>query len=237
MTETTLLPYNFVVDARDNAAWNTLGYWVWLRASFQRKIYYNYTCRRIGKILGVSQGTAAHHLNVMKKLGWVYEQDGHLFIPPMKKFNRDSIIKVAIHSHRQAQTDELKRIPIINNLFTQGKRIEKKKKVLMKSCTIRGKVSKSEYKMVSKAGGFKKLELSLNDYTTLSNSTIGNIFSASKRTGSRLQVRLNNMGLIKSEAVYERVNVDFFALPSNVFLYRGKHYVRRRSNRIISTTQ
>lgn len=219
-------------QAREDNTWDTLAYWIWLKASYQKPVYYNYTYRSIGRILKISKSCAAKHIKIMLDYDWVYIENGHLFLRPFHDLHPKEVTKIKIFERKQDQISSLKAKEITNNLDRQSRKISKKRDTIQSANSKNKPVSKKQYKEIRKVGGLKKYEISLNDRTTLSNKKISIIFGCCKRTASSLQVRMNKCGLIKSEACYEKINVDYNFLPINCFLYNNKYYVKRLANTI-----
>lgn len=170
----------------------------------------------------------------MRDLGWTYEENRHLFLVSMDEYKLTEIIRVPIFDNKLDQITALKSVVVINNTLKQSKRIFKKTEIVKKANTPCGGIKKSQYKMIQRKGGLLKFEKSINSRTTLTNYKIGDIFGLSKRTGSRLQVRMNKLGLIKSEACYQRANIDSFEKPKNAFMYRNLYFAVRMANTITS---
>lgn len=232
MLKKVCVPYQLVQEARDNAEWKTLCYWVWLNSKFHKKVFYNYSLRSIAKLLGVAPNTANHHIKRMIDMGWAHTHKGHLFLVKKEDFPNKSIIHIPVDETRKRQIILLRGILLNKHIFIQEKARDNKKEIVQKASSLYGKMTRKQIRFIRKSGGVAKLEVSINERTTLSNKTIGAIFSLSKRSGSRIQSEMNQMGLIKSDAVYEKVNVDYFNLPKNVFLHRDGIYRKRIANAI-----
>ena len=226
------ISYPMLKTAEAENAWATLCYWIWLKAKFQKPIYYNYTARSIGKLLNISKSASSNHIKLMLKYDWVHIKDKHLVLNNFHDINTKLVFKVDIFPIKSEQIASLKFRIIKNNIVTQSKKIKSKKDTVKKARSPYAKLSKTQVRDIRKKGGVEMYEKSLNDRTTLSNKKIAEMLHCCKRTASKVQVRLNKMKLIKSTAFYEPINLGFNVLPTNCFLYKDKFYVKRMANTI-----
>lgn len=225
--------------------------WLWLKATriYRNGIFTAFTYKKFCALTGVADSCARKHLKYMLQEGWCRLIDGNLHFASINKLkgfdSKGGCVLIPIKDDRNDQITEFRYACIRYNINAQKRRIFKKKKAVQK-CRTNQRLTKTELKMVQKAGGEKMLENSLLDYTTLSNKKIGAMFGLQIHSGGRIQGLLRSKRMISTQPVFKVVKRN--ATVSDYAMYKRyslmpctfnagrKEILVRGSNRIGLTT-
>lgn len=210
----------------------TLHYYILIRKLYKTPHIYNYSCRKLSKLTGVSTSVISHHIKIMLEKGIAYVHNGNLCFKSQTKVNamfgrRKTIINLQFHKNKTRMLDELRSVILIQNLNNQKTRISKGSEIVKKCKAPALKLSKKELKYLTKHGGEKQLEKSINRRVTLSNKKFGSLFKRSQYSGILYQKRLNQMGVIKSSQKIEIISDKFHP---EMMRYALKGFFRTKNN-------
>lgn len=239
------IPLSIINAANETNSFPTLRVWVVLKQLSRNTILFNLNYANLSKITGISHTSLRYHVSRMVDSGLAKHQHGHLHltgINKLKKHDRETCVLVPVERSKSKQILQFQKALIHRNIKNQEKQIKRKEGIVSNCNRPHGKVSKSALKLISKSGGIKKLQSSVQSVTTLANKTIGKMFSRSQNTGQRIQKKLRDAGLIKTKARFElfkAIATPFEAayLNSNfesghIYNYANGSVYRRLSNSI-----
>lgn len=221
------IPISLIAKANEDAEFDTLRVWIALKQLYKRHtIIYNLRYDTLSNQTGISHTTLRKHIRIMFDNKWVkWTKNGHLIltsINKLKKHKNETCILVPVQKNKSDQILHLRKVILHRNIKNQEKQIKQKKEIIHKCGRASGLLSKSEMSKMKKAGGLTKLENSLQTVTTLSNKSIGQLFTKSngltlsRVTGCRIQSKLRKEHLIKT-----KTRVELFKTNSSIFEYNS----------------
>lgn len=233
-----------IEDAFNEGWHDTLYYYIKLRATYEKPIFYNFTNRKTAKIIGVSPSVVCKHIKIILEKNLAHITDGHLQFYSLNKIlkrteDRQSVINLPVWSEKRKMIDELRGVLLVQRLNNQLVSIHNKNTIVKKLQIANAVISKKEIKFLKENGGSKKLESSINNRVTLSNKSIGETFNRSQSSGKLYQKRLNQMGILKSKAKITIIMFNFHSemlryAPSKFFCTKNMELARQDSNTIWS---
>ena len=194
---TTNIPYNLVYEATNNNWLDSLCYWVKLRCN---GIIYNYNSRNTGAILNLSPTTASRHIKILINKGLAEIRGKNLVIKTLKN---TKTLKVKVYKKKRHQKLALMSLILGNNTRNQKKKIKQKLNLLNPNRRV--PLTRQDKKLLSYCGGLAAIKRSFFQETMLSNSSIGKMLCRAKRTASRYQKEMNDLGVIKKTANFKKV--------------------------------
>ena len=166
-------------------------------------------------------------------MGWATWHNNNLVltgIDKLKKHKWETVIPLPVHRCKKAQVAEFRGSIVILNINNQAKKVSKKLETVKNCGRAFGKVSRKEIKEVRKAGGLKEYEKAIDTCTNLSNKGFGKLFMLSKASGYRIQKRLNEYQIIKSQKRFVVVKEHCTLLEFD-YVYRPLGYIYNRSTK------
>lgn len=206
-----------LIDKAFHQRWEgSLAYFAILKETHKKPIFYNYSARKISKILNCSPTTASFHINFLKEKGLVTENNGNLIL------KGSSSLKEEYGSYLVAvKIADNKKDLITNLIYTVQKgschkqiRTFSIKNDLIQLHKGAKKFDHNKTKKLVKLGNKlypNLVESALNDSIVLSNAKFGANVYRSKYTGYRIQKRLNSAGFIQSTRNFEFYSKERFS--------------------------
>lgn len=202
------LPNDLIQDAINDKWERSLAYYILLKQTHKKPIFYNYSLRKIAKQTGLSTSSLNRHINLLISKGLLCVVGKNLCFVGLNKLKDTYNVKTKLVAVKLDNTITQLILNIqftryIPNFINQQKIVDKKTEVIKfrkSEQRTTTKEAKRLLKLQSKLfGNQTNLEKSLNDYIMLSNKSFGKLANRSKYTGINIQKRLNKAGLIKSE--------------------------------------
>lgn len=222
---------------------NSLHYYIQIRSLYKGSIIYKFSNRKVAALIGCAPSVVSKHINILIENGLCHLHSGNLCFYSLNKVKENKsnkiILNLPVFRNKRRMLDELRGTMIIQNLDSQILRIYKSSEIVKKCKIANSKISKKELQFISKNGGVDKTEKNINRRITLSNKSIGRLFSRSQSTGKIYQKRLNESSLIRSRAkivivdeVYNHNMAHF--MPSCFFRTSNNQLALQLSNTIWS---
>ncbi len=240
------IPLSVIDFANQNGEFYTLRTWIVLKQIYKHTLIYNLNYAALEKLTGISHTSLRNHIKRMVSAGWAKHQHGHLHltgINKLKKHENETCVLVPVESKKSEQILQFRNVLVRRNIKNQEKQIKRKERIVNNCNRPHGKLTKSDLKLINKAGGMDKIESKLQSVTTLANKSIGKLFYRSQRTGQRIQSAMRNSGLIKTKPRFElfkttATKFEAMYLNSNfkggfIFNVNNACVYRRLSNAIV----
>ena len=229
------IPLSLISKANDDSEFDTLRVWIALKQLYKRNtIIYQLNYNTLSNLTGISHTTLRKHIKVMIENRWVKLSNNNLTITginKLKKHKNETCILVPVKKNKADQILQLRKVILHRNIKNQETQIKQKKEILQKCGRSSGQISKSEMRKVNRTGGISKLENSLQSVTTLSNKSIGELFTKSnglqlsRISGHRIQKKLRQSKLIKTKTRLELIKTNSSIFECKVMNRDYKGYI------------
>jgi len=246
------VPLSLISKANEDAEFDTLRIWIVLKQLYKRNtVIYNLSYKTLSNQTGISHTTLRKHIRIMFENKWVkWTKNGHLIlisINKLKKHKYETCVLVPVCKQKSEQILQLRKVIIHRNIKNQEKRIFDKREIVNNCGRANGKLSPKQRKKINQAGGILNFEKQINSVTTLSNKSIGKLFtkknglSLSQITGHRIQKGLRVRKLIQTKTRLELISKnstpDYCKYANRekggyIFNPNSKELFRRLSNEI-----
>lgn len=249
------VPISLISKANDDAEFDTLRIWILLKQLYRRNtVIYNLHYETLSNRTGLSHTTLRKHIRIMFENKWAkWTKNGHLIltsINKLKKHKYETCVLVPVCKNKAEQILQLRKVILHRNIKNQKKQIIDKREIVNKCGRTNGKLSSKQRKKVNQAGGVSNFEKQINPVTTLSNRSIGKLYTKrnglplSQITGHRIQKKLRDRKLIKTKTRIELVkhgatlfeylsfNQENKGYKGYIYNYSNKQLYRRLSNEI-----
>lgn len=207
---------------------DTLRVWVCLKSLKQASIELDY--KSLSNRFKISHTTLRKHVKRMCEsgLGEIRGKKLHLTgINKLKKHENETCVLIPVEATKQKQILQFRKAILKRNIDNQLVQIKRKSNIVEQCNRPHAKLSKSEMRVIKKAGGVSELRKTMQTDTTLSNKSIGGLFGLSQVTGQRIQKSLRDANLIRT-----KVRLELIKKNCSLFEY---NYVRSSGGYIYNT--
>ncbi|MES2382356.1 MAG: hypothetical protein V4538_15020 [Bacteroidota bacterium] len=184
-----------MIKEASNDGWlKSVSYFVRMKSLYRNNTFYNYSLRRLGEVVKCSPACLAAHLKILEAKGLISFHNGNITFAGLGKLQSMYGIKnigvpVDINNNFKNQYDILRGQIIRFNLASQQHRINKSE---LQHCRDKYVPNTKNEKMNS-------------SYVGLSANGIGNLFSLSMATGSRIRGKLKNLNQISVKRRFSKL--------------------------------
>jgi DNA-binding MarR family transcriptional regulator len=181
----------------------TLHYYILIRKLYKTPHIYNYSCRKLSKLTGVSTSVISHHVKIMLSKGIAHVHNGNLCFISQQNVNKlinkgSAIVNLPFDRNKRRMILELRGVLIVRNLDSQKIHTHTRFEIVRKCKNSYAQLTRKEKKILREEKGALNIEKNINARITLSNKGIGKILKRSQSTGKRIQRGLNELGIIHS---------------------------------------
>lgn len=196
------LPLALIREAIENDWLDSLIYYIWMKKLHHKPVIYNYSLRKIAGHLKCSPTTAKKQISILKEHNLVEVLATNLHLKSTNSFfaERQLMVPVQVSTNKQEQRSFLRFACIKRNLHSQVRMFSQKVNALnYHKGLVKGyKETKAGIRLAKLYPDPHRLESSMQDVLTLSNSKFGSLCNRSKSTGIKIQKAFNNLTLLKS---------------------------------------
>lgn len=203
-----------IEDAFQEGWHDTLYYYVKIRSLHENPIVYNFSYRKIAKMIDTAPSVVSKHVKLLISKDLAHVRDGHLCFYSQQTIldrseKRQSVINLPVWDVKRKMIDELRGVLLIQKLNNQISGVFKRSELVKKCKISTAAITKKEMKFLNKNDGSSSVERNLNRKISLSNDSIGRIFNRSQSTGHLYQKRLNELGVIRSRQDIKIIKQEF----------------------------
>lgn len=215
------IPISLLFHANSEQQFDILRVWICLKSLKQVNIPLDY--KSLSNRFNISHTTLRRHVIKICEIGLGEIRNKHLHltgINKLKKHENEKCVLIPVEPTKKKQILQFRKAILQRNIDNQKEQIKIKSNIVTHCNRPHAKISKSEMKVIKKAGGVSKLGKTLQTDTTLSNKSIGKLFGLSQVTGHRIQKQLRNANLIKTKVRLELIKANCSLLEYN-YNYAG----------------
>lgn len=237
------IPLRMILRAQESQKLSALWCWCLIKKLHRNTIIYNFSYQKLQIQTGVSHTTLRKRVKEMCEMGWATIKDGHLHLTGIEKLKThkyETTISLPVHQNKGTQIAQFRLVIVRLNIGNQRKRIDEKIETVKNCNRQHGKLTKKQIKAIRGAGGIKKFEKSIINYTTLSNKSFGSLFGLKNSSGKSIQKKLNDLKLITSKKKFEivkgnctKLEFDYnFRHLGYIYNITTKQVIRQLSNEV-----
>jgi hypothetical protein len=227
------IPISLLFKSNEDNTFDSLRVWVLLKSLHRNTVIYSLNYETLSKKTGISHTTLRKHIKTLCAQGLASFQNNNLHLTGINKLKRhkyEKCVLIPVEPTKTKQILQFRKAILHRNIDNQKKQIQRKSKIVNYCNQAFAKLSKSEMRMIKKAGGVEQLEKTYQSVTTLSNKRIGRLFGLSQITGYRIQCQLRDNGLIKTKTRLELIKKNCSRLEYNYIRNDGGYIYNQNTN-------